>query len=288
MQSRSAVGGPVGGRKRISAARQLYLHMMDEIVWPLLNEYGFARRSGEFRYRSGDYLATIHPRGLHHRPPGEYTFDVEVGVSFVPDGPAWFWRSRLAGLELHPAAGRRREGGLWTVRAGQAAEPVAQDLLAMLRTYGWPAIQVLLEDPGYPPDPARHWARSFAPVKGRAAWAAVRREQERAYSAVGPGNPRFDLALSFLASPEPGDRASVVGDLLSLATDDPRTQVGLLNRLAHDPVPMVRRACVVGLARLPSGAAIREALEASAALDEDLNVRWAARYALSLASRSGR
>jgi hypothetical protein len=151
MQSGSAVGTPPGGRKRISAARRLYLQMMDEIVGPLLVEFGFAHRSGEFRYRSGDYLATIHPRGLHHRPLGEYTFDVEVGVSFVPDGPAWFWRSRLAGLELRPTADRRHEGGLWTVRAGQPAEPVAQELLAMLRTYGWPAIRVLLEDPG--PDP---------------------------------------------------------------------------------------------------------------------------------------
>jgi HEAT repeat protein len=90
------------------------------------------------------------------------------------------------------------------------------------------------------------------------------------------------------ASPERGDRASVIRDLASLAAGDPRTLVGLLDRLAADPEPMVRQACVMGLARLPSSGAGREALQAAAAEDEDLNVRWAARYALSLVPDFGR
>jgi hypothetical protein len=272
-----------GSGKRISAAKSLYLQMMAQIIAPQLADLGFAHRSGEFRHRSGEYLATVKPRGMNRNLPGEYMFDVAVGVSFVPAGPAWFWRSRLATLALRANTSSRREGGMWTVRAGLPVEPVAQDLLMMISSYGWPAIQVLLEDPGYPPDPARQWPRSFPPVKGRAAWAAVRRDQESAYSRVGPGNPGFDLMLSFLGSPEPGDRASVISELTSLAADDPRTPVGLLNRLVADPEPMVRAACVRGLARLPRSDAIRKAIQAAAADDENLTVRWAARYALRLA-----
>jgi len=212
MSSENPAGRPVGARGGISPARQLYLQMMSEIVAPRLAQFGFVTRGREFHYRSGDYLATVHPRPLRRNPPGEYGFEVELYVSFVPEGPPNFWYDKLRPAE-------RRPGYLadWTVEVGRPTGPLPEDLLATFRGYGWPAIQTLLDDPGYPPDPSRRWARSFAPIRGRAGWAAVRRRLEQAVSAV----------------------------------------------------PLVR-----------------EALQSAAAEDEDLNVRWAARFALRLAAAS--
>jgi HEAT repeats len=58
-------------------------------------------------------------------------------------------------------------------------------------------------------------------------------------------------------------------------------------QLAEDPDPDVRRTAALRLASQTAVGAVREALHAAAAEDEDLNVRWAARYALRLAAADG-
>jgi len=60
--------------------------------------------------------------------------------------------------------------------------------------------------------------------------------------------------------------------------------LAVLNRLAEDPDPDVRRTAALRLASRSAVCAVREALQAAAAEDEDLNVRWAARYALNLSA----
>jgi HEAT repeats len=287
MSSENPAGRPVGARDGISPARQQYLQIMSEVVAPRLAEFGFVRRGREFRYRSGDYLATVQPRPLRRNPPGEYGFEVDLGVSFVPEGPPWFWHDRLQALA--PRAGKRGGEGAgdltrWTVEVGRPTEPVAEDLLAAFSDYGWPAIRALMDDPGYPPDPSRRWARSFAPIRGRAGWAATRRGLEQAVSLIPPVNQTFDRQFAYLADPEPGTRRHAIDDLTKLAADDPRTVLAVLNRLAEDPDPDVRRTAALRLASRAVLGAVLEALQAAATDDEDLNVRWAARYALNLST----
>jgi hypothetical protein len=289
LSSENPAGPPAGARGGISPARQLYLEMMSEVVAPALAEFGFVRRGREFRYRTGDYLAKMQPTPLRRNPPGEYGFGVDLGISFVPEGPPWFWHDRLQALA--PRA-RDRVGddsghlARWTVEVGRPAAPVAEDLLAAFRGKGWPAIQALLDDPGYPPDQSRTWARTLAPIRGRAGWAAVRRRLEEAVSVVATVNPSFDKQFAYLSDQEPGTRRHAIDDLTNWAADDPRTELAVLNRLAEDPDPEVRRTAALRLAGRATGDAVREALEYAAAEDEDLNVRWAARYALKLAASS--
>ncbi|HUC21848.1 MAG TPA: hypothetical protein VMA73_04020 [Streptosporangiaceae bacterium] len=133
MSSENPASRPVGARDGISPARQLYLQMMSEVVAPRLAEFGFVRRSREFRYRSGLYLATLEPRPLRRNPPREYGFGVHLGVSFVPEGPPWFWH---VGLQALAPRARERTGddsgrlARWTVEVGRPTGPVAGDLLA--------------------------------------------------------------------------------------------------------------------------------------------------------------
>lgn len=58
----------------------------------------------------------------------------------------------------------------------------------------------------------------------------------------------------------------------------------LLDRLEHDPSDRVRWQAARALAPLAGRAEAAAALRAAVAQDEDLQVRWAARYALRLAA----
>lgn len=49
----------------------------------------------------------------------------------------------------------------WMLEAGRPVEPVATQVLQVFRSYGRPAIQAALDNPGYPKDPAVRWARTF-------------------------------------------------------------------------------------------------------------------------------
>lgn len=91
-------------------------------------------------------------------------------------------------------------------------------------TYGWSATQALLEDPGYPPDPSRKRTRSFARIRRRAGWAAVRRQLEQAVSLEPAVNAGFDRQFRYLSDPVPGTRRYAINDLTELAADDPRTE----------------------------------------------------------------
>jgi hypothetical protein len=280
---------PHGGarNKRVSAARQLYLQMMDELVTPQLADLGFVRRGRDFRYCSGDYLATFHQHTWNRNPPGEFNFQIHAGVSYMPEGTAWFWHHSATSLAQdhrahvdhdRPAADR------WVIYLDRPVQPAADDLLATIRDYGWPAIQTLLEDPGYPPDPARHWARTFPADLNRAGWAAARRELDHAYGLVPAGDPKKDRFFAEdVIDPVAGSRAHAMRDIAALASDDPRTLPAILNRLAADPASMVRECAAIALLGWAADDSVRTALRAAEALDEDFNVRWAARYTLRLA-----
>lgn len=65
------------------------------------------------------------------------------------------------------------------------------------------------------------------------------------------------------------------------ALGDPRAVPALLDRLEHDPSPVIRKLVASRmLTRLAQQAGVRAALQAAAADDHDPGVRWAVRYAL--------
>ena len=68
------------------------------------------------------------------------------------------------------------------------------------------------------------------------------------------------------------------------AAEDPRTLPVLLDRLEHDPSHFAREHAAVFLASRARDQPVLQALRDAARQDEDLQVGWAARYAIRLAA----
>jgi hypothetical protein len=69
------------------------------------------------------------------------------------------------------------------------------------------------------------------------------------------------------------------------ADRDPRAFQAVLTRLETDPHPAIRHAAAWFLPRRAGEEHGRQALQAAATEDEDIQVRWVARYAFRLAER---
>jgi HEAT repeat protein len=210
-----------------------------------------------------------------HSTRSSIDFTVHLGAAHEPSR-ASYWSSSLRALIPE------NEGSWWTLDIGHPIEPVGEEVLAAFRAYGWPAILAALDSPGFPPDPAITWARTFQaepsaavrpdgkPELGPLAWVLRGRHQDG------------DELFADLASQEPMTRFAAIVTIGDQARDDRRTLPALLDRLASDPDARVRRWAARGLTPSARQAAVRQALEAAAAEDEDLDVRWAARYAIRL------
>ena len=136
--------------------------------------------------------------------------------------------------------------------------------------------------PWLPPEPSVVWPRTFPPPPSPAALGA-------AGPNLGPltwpmrRTGQHDDLLTRITDPDERMRAGAVSDLGAAAGHDPDTTAPLLDRLEHDPSPAVRSAAARSLTPLAGRPHVRTAFQAAAADDEDIDVRWAARYALRLA-----
>jgi hypothetical protein len=131
-------------------AQELFKQMMRDPVAPPLRELGMqgSVRRG-FRYQRGDYTGFLGVEKHRYSTRHEAEFTVNVGATYTPTQQS-YWYDRLG--FLMPA----RHDTWWTLRVGQPIEPVADEVLAAIRDYGWPAILAALESPDSPPS-TRRW-----------------------------------------------------------------------------------------------------------------------------------
>ncbi len=87
------------------------------------------------------------------------------------------------------------------------------------------------------------------------------------------------------AQPEaaPGSTRAAIAQY---AQGDPRALPVLLDRLAHDPCEYVREKIALLLTNRAAEPAIQQALQSALRTDPDLQVRWAASYAMRLTDPS--
>lgn len=163
-----------------------------------------------------------------------------------------YWKWQLHSLAPEPLIG-------WTLEAGRPAGPVASEVLRIFHSYGWPAIQAALDNPGYPRDPSVQWARTF------------------------PKIPRGPASDAEIAAERRSRRA--LEEAVRQADSDPRAFQAVLTCLETDPRPGIRHAAAWWLLTRADQERSRQALRATAIEDEDVQVRWVARYALRLAER---
>ena len=116
----------------------------------------------------------------------------------------------------------------------------------------------------------------------------VGHHRQQRHASVG-GGPHGARRVKLFAEFGDGDeitRYTAVELIGETAIEDPRAVPALLERLEHDPSQPVRLMAARGLRPLARLAAVRQALQQAAAMDEDVEIRWAARYALRLTGHS--
>jgi HEAT repeats len=275
--SRPGAGGR-GGQSAaagVPTAQAAFARLMSDLVAPALHELEFTGKGPRrFAYRSGDYLASFATQRSRYSTRDEVQFWVHLTAVHRPTNST-YWTKQLQGLV--PGSFYH-----WTVRADRPVEPVAEHLLGVFGRYGWPAIQAALDSPGYPPDPAITWPRSFAAQPSPAARGATSPNLGGLTWALRRTGERDDL-FAALGDPDEHVRAGATADIGVAASDDARTVPALLNQLEHDPSPAARCAAARALQPHAGRPQVYAAFRAAADQDEDHLVRWEARYAIRLA-----
>jgi hypothetical protein len=236
-----------------ATAQDAYRQMLREHIAPALRELGFRRgpSRGAFRYETTTHAAEVRFIKSRLSTTQEISFWVNLHTSDIRT--EWiYWQRTLASLDPEPRV-------QWEVEAGGPIQSVASDVLRALRGYGWPATQAALDNPGYPKDPAARWLRTFPKI---------------------PRGPRSDDEIAAAQR----SRAELA-EIMDRADSDPLAFQALLTRLESDPHPGIRQRAAWFLLHRIDDESSRQALRAAAAEDEDVEVRWIARYAFRLARR---
>lgn len=260
----------------VATAQEVFEHLMRDRVAPALRDLGLKGAFRSFTYRIGDLEGAVWTRKSRYSRKAWVDFTLELGAAYLPTG-AGYWNRELPSL----IPGNRDYW--WRVEAGRPAEPIASTILSAFRSYGWPAILAALDSWYYPPDPAILGTRTFPPETSTAARQAARLTLDPIAPLLRPAGRNHDEAFAALSDEDPRTRELAMGIVGVEAADDPRALPALLNRLEHDPSAGVRRMAALRLRPLTQREGVRPALQAAAAEDEDLEVRWQARYALRLA-----
>jgi len=234
-----------------ATAQDGYRLMLRGYVAPALRELGFRRgpSPGAFRCETATHAAEVRFRKSRGSSRQSVSFWVDMHASDIKTEFV-YWDWTLTGLAPELVL-------LWVVEAGRPVGPVASEVLRVFRSYGWPAIQAALDNPGYPRDSAVRWPRTFPKI---------------------PRGLRFDDEVA-------ADRRSraELEELMRRADGDTGAFQALLVRLETDPDPGNRQAAAWWLLRRANEERCRRALRAAADEDEDVEVRWIARYAFRLA-----
>lgn len=235
-----------------ATAQDAYRVMLREHIAPALRELGFRRgpSAGAFRYETATHACEVRFKKSRFSTTQEVHFWADIHASDLKTESVYWER------QLHSLA---PELIWWTLEAGEPAGPVASEVLRIFHSYGWPAIQAALDNPGYPPDRSVRWARTFPKIPRGPVTDDERAAERRSW-----------LALE---------------EAVRQADSDPRAFQAVLTRLETDPHPAIRHAAAWWLLNRVDQERGRQALQAAAIEDEDVQVRWVARYALRLADR---
>ena len=255
-------------------AQDGFKRLMRDYIGPALRDLGFrGSASRGFVITNGDYSGSFTTQKNRYSTKQQVDFWVHLGAGYDPTSIG-YWQGSLAGNGEET----------WTVRAGEPVEPVAEKILGAFHATGLPAILAALDSPGYPPEPDIRWARTFPHEDSDAASHTARRTLEPIAALLRPAGRDHDGQFANLADGDPGTRWLAVQIIGHEAADDPRALPALLNRLEYDPSAKVRREAARWLRPLARQAQVRHALQSAATQDEDLEVRWQARYAIRLAN----
>jgi hypothetical protein len=170
----------------------------------------------------------------------------------------------------------RRSGRLSSrLRDGEPTGPVAESVVTAALRYVLPAILAGLEEPDRVTDPLMYGALGNGPGREPDSGGS-----DPATAYVQPRGTEYDRDFADFTSSQPSDRLYAAYATVRV-TDDPRTRPALLDRLDHDPNPVIRKLVASRVLTTHDGdPEVIQALRRTAGSDLHPGVRWAGRYAL--------
>jgi hypothetical protein len=260
----------------VATAQDLYKHVMRDLVSPRLRELGFrGSYTRSFWIDRGEYTGFFGAQKDRHNTKTEVSFWFHL-VALHEATHIVYWQQELHWLMPGMTTGD------WTVEVGSPPEPVAESVLDGFLRYGWPALQTALDPPVTPLGRQPGRTRQF-PHFGDTRWEDCSPALETiAWALASAGRPA-DQWLADLNDHGVSTRRHALRTIVKNAADDSRTLPVLLDRLEHDPSPTLREDAARLLGTRAHDARIRQPLLDAAQQDQDVQVRWAASYALRLA-----
>ena len=177
----------------------------------------------------------------------------------------WCGGGRIAELFPAPAGDT-----WWKLEDGEPPGPLAGSVVQAVVRYAVPAILAGLEELDRVTDPSMYDAQGQGPGRDPDGGGA-----EPAATFVQPLGTSADRHFAEFASDRPSDRL-YAAYATARVPDDPRTLPALLDRLEHDPNPVVRKLVASRVLITHGGdAQVTEALGRTAGRDPHPGVRWA-------------
>lgn len=248
-----------------AAIVQAYDHMMRDQVAPQLRGAGFTGSLRAFTIRRGAAHGSVKWQ-KDGRAVRAGMLRVTANIKY------WCGGGRIA--ELMPAP---TLDTWWELRDGQNPEVIGQALITTILRYALPAILAGLEEPDEVTDPRMYGAQAHGPGHDPDGGGSDRRAEY-----VQPRGTQSDHAFASFTSNQPRDRLDAAY-ATARAPDDPRTIPALIDRLEHDPNPVIRK--LIASRILPAHAndpRVIPAVRQTAECDPHNGVRWAGRYALRI------
>lgn len=251
-------------------AQETFNSFLKDRLAPSLRSLGFKGSGSGYRLDRGDYRGTLGFQKDRHSTRAVVGFTINVSAGHQPTKTG-YWGGRIG--QLMPEFADL----WWRVPHGADTDDLLSDVVASIRDYALVALEAVLHDPEFPPDPDRLWPRTFGPdpvYSGRRDPPHLQAE------------PLFGLeaAFSALNGSDYRDRFRAMDYIYRNAPNDHRVVPALISSLEREPRTYSRETAALFLAFVPceDPSAVESALLVAATEDEDLGVRLNARYALAL------
>jgi hypothetical protein len=243
---------------------------------------GFAGSKQTYRLRTGGYEFAAKIIKSRRNTKDHARFTVALGA-MDPETDTGFWSARLG--HLLPFL----TDYWWELETGADVGPVSDQVAQALTDFAWQGIQTLLQVPGLPGSSLpRLWQRPLTGVededRGNLSFADQLREQTAAGYLM-PGWTTTEL-VDRLAT-DPVLRSMVILEILRRDLQDSDVAAALADRFEHDRNPVLRGYAARAYGCLALGEDVPSRLQLAANEDEDLSVRWNARYAIEQRSEYG-
>jgi len=248
-----------------------------------LRGLGFVGSKGTYRLRTSSYgfLAKV-TKSVHNRRD-RTRFTIDLFAREPTTGTGGIWWKRLG--TLLPMGSDH----WWELTTGADPEPVSEQVEQTITEFASLAMSTLLEVPGLPGSSLpRLWKRPLAGIDDEARNRLPRSDQlmeQRVAGYLVQGWTTAEL-IDRLAR-DPLVRPTVIFEMMLRNLQADQVAVALADRLDHDSSPVVRGRAARAYGSLGLGVDVPERLQLVVDEDENLDVRWNARYSIALRERYG-